>query len=115
MTDEEIIKLAEKTKKEKFCIKFNNCWGCPLFKQYGQSSECIDSKYRGSFYTKFFIDGFKAATEYINQIPHFPLKNDSDIERIEKFRDNPELCQTYLRELRDNIECVINGIIAREK
>lgn len=68
MTDEEIIKLAEKTKKEKFCIKFNNCWGCPLFKQYGQSSECIDSKYRGSFYTKFFIDGFKAATEYIEKI-----------------------------------------------
>ena len=64
---------------------------------------------------KQWNDACKAAAEYINQIPHFPLKNDSDIERIEKFRDNPELCQTYLHELKDNIECMINGIIAREK
>lgn len=65
MTDEEIKVLAEKTKKEKYCLKFNNCWECPLFKQYGQSSECLDSKYRGSFYTKIFLDGFKAAMELV--------------------------------------------------
>jgi hypothetical protein len=78
MTDEEIIKLAEKTKKEKYCLKFNNCWECPLFKQYGQSSECLDSKYRGSFYTKIFLDGFKAGykkgqdsmSDYVIELQH---------------------------------------------
>ena len=60
MTDEEIIALAEKTKKEKYWDKFNNCCECPLFAQYGQISECSDSEYRGSFYKKIFLDGFKA-------------------------------------------------------
>lgn len=113
MTDKEIRELAEKTRKEKYCKQhqyiedgYPCCGDCPItYEGY----ECTD------LYSIPFLDGFKAATEYINKIPHFPLKNDSDIERIEKFRDNPELCQTYLRELRDNIECVINGIIAREK
>lgn len=65
MTDEEIIDFAEKTKKEKYCDKFNNCWECPLFAQYGQISECCDSKYRGGFYKKIFLDGFNAAMEFV--------------------------------------------------
>ena len=67
MTDEEIIQLAEKTRKEKYCDKFNDCWGCPLFASYGQISECCDSKYRGHFYKKIFLDGFKAAKEYLSR------------------------------------------------
>ena len=115
MTNGQIIELAEKTRKEKYCKKY-------IYKERGKqycSLDCVfsDGNYgcRPQEYYTSFLDGFNAAKEYINQIPHFPLKNDSDIERIEKFRDNPELCQTYLREFKDNIECIINGILSREK
>ena len=121
MTDEEIIKLAEKTREEKYCTQNTICV-CEESAIYDCDSECpisycddCNTLCGDTIYEQGFLDGFKAAAEYINKIPHFPLKNDSDIERIEKFRDNPELCQTYLRELKDNIECMINGILAREK
>lgn len=116
MTDEQIIALAKQA-RQKYCDKYNEGIDSPSHHCEDECCPLYRRMYRcgsAEFYVGFF-DGFKAAAEYINQIPHFPLKNDSDIERIEKFRDNPELCQTYLRELKDNIECMINGILAREK
>ena len=81
MTDEEIIALAEKTKKEKYCDKFNNCWECPLFAQYGQISECSDSEYRGSFYKKIFLDGFKEAMiKFQEEIKRLYAQNEKDYE-----------------------------------
>lgn len=76
MTDEEIIELAERTKKEKYCDKYNNgntdyfCRDstceekhCPLF--YGVDGYydcCIDCE---DYYKDLFLDGFKAAMEFV--------------------------------------------------
>lgn len=68
MTDEEIIKLSEKTRKEKFCPQYREC----LYKHrddiYDCSCRCPVS-YVGEFdiqcgdtiYEQGFLDGFKAA------------------------------------------------------
>jgi hypothetical protein len=63
MTDEEIITLAEKTKKEKYCKRhqciedgFPWCNDCPItYEGY----ECTD------LYSIPFLDGFKAAMNEI--------------------------------------------------
>lgn len=64
MTDEEIIALAEKTKKEKYCKQhqyiedgYPCCGDCPItYEGY----ECTD------LYSIPFLDGFKAAYDKIN-------------------------------------------------
>lgn len=71
MTDEEIIKLSEKTRKEKYC---NFCEEPAI---YDCSYECkCPIAYFGdchiicgdTIYETGFCDGFKAAMEYFNQI-----------------------------------------------
>lgn len=65
MTDEEIITLAEKTKKEQYCKQHQYiedgcpwCGDCPItYEGY----ECDD------LYSIPFLDGFKAAMEHISR------------------------------------------------
>lgn len=78
MTDEEIIELAEKTRKEEYCDKYNDgksvCGmngisckdkNCPLFYSIdGWYDACIDIK---DYYKNSFLDGFRAAMEYISR------------------------------------------------
>ena len=114
MTDEKIIELAEKTKKEKYCKRYlrdstEKPFLCDIDCPFTyEGFNCEDE------YETAFLNGFKAAMEYINQIPHFRSRPDIDTEIIEKFRDNPELCNTYLSEMEKNIQCIINGILSRE-
>jgi hypothetical protein len=105
MTDEEIIALAEKTKKEKYCDKYNNgntdyfCRDstceekhCPLF--YGVDGYydcCIDCE---DYYKDLFLDGFKAAMEYFNQI----IKK---LNTDDKFDDDFNYYGGYKRAFRD--------------
>lgn len=70
MTDEEIKALAEKTKEEKYC-KFceepavydcsNEC-ECPILYFEDCHTTCGDT-----IYEQGFLDGFKAAMEYISR------------------------------------------------
>lgn len=77
MTDKEIRELAEKTRKENFCSRFTREYGCtsnrfpgsrcPMYK----SCRHTDEWYNGcenTGYKQGFLDGFKAATEYIEKI-----------------------------------------------
>lgn len=65
MTDEEIIKLAEKTRKEKYCPQYTEYFGgraidcstqCPVAYCDDCNTLCGDT-----IYEQGFLDGFKAA------------------------------------------------------
>lgn len=68
MTDEEIIALAQKTREEKYCDKYNNgsvlpsekCEHCPLFDNEVSTCCC-------NVYDVAFLDGCKATMEYISR------------------------------------------------
>lgn len=67
MTDEEIIKLAEKTRKEKYCDKYHAIISgcnleCPFSNGYDYGCNVAHSEYQQAF-----LDGFKAAMEYISR------------------------------------------------
>lgn len=97
MTDEEIKQIAEKTKKEKYCFKFRNgeleCGDCPItYEGYPCSED----------YVLPFIDGFKVA---LGLLPRFKPKNIGCIDEwIEKFKNNPQLQQSYIEELEKTIK-----------
>ena len=72
MTDEKIIELAEKTRKEKYCPEYIEHFGrtveicsiqCPIAYCDDCNELCGDT-----IYEQGFLDGFKAAIEYFNQI-----------------------------------------------
>lgn len=65
MTDKEIIQLAEKTRKEKYCDKYHiiisGCNSeCPFSNGYDYGCNVAHSEYQQSF-----LDGFKAALNEI--------------------------------------------------
>lgn len=65
MTDEQIIELAEKTKKEKYCDKYraiiSGCKSeCPFSNGYDYGCNVAYSEYQQAF-----LDGFKAALNEI--------------------------------------------------
>lgn len=65
MTDEEIIALAEKTKKEKYCKKYlrdstEKPYECDLDCPFNYDGMNCEDEYETAF-----ADGFKAAMEYI--------------------------------------------------
>lgn len=67
MTDEEIIALAEKTRKEKYCDKYraiiSGCKSeCPFSNGYDYGCNVAYSEYQQAF-----LDGFKSATEYLSR------------------------------------------------
>ncbi len=67
MTDEQIIELAEKTKKEKYCDKYraiiSGCKSeCPFSNGYDYGCNVAYSEYQQAF-----LDGFKSATEYLSR------------------------------------------------
>lgn len=79
MTDEEIIALAEKTRKEKYCDKYygeNSCGTCPLQFDDETGLYCIQDTF--NTYTISFLDGFKAGykngqdsmSDYIIELQH---------------------------------------------
>lgn len=75
MTDEDIIELAEKTRKEKFCPQYRECLYEHRDDIYDCSCRCpvsyadeFDIQCGDTIYETGFLDGFKEAMEYFNQI-----------------------------------------------
>lgn len=74
MTDEEIIALAQKTREEKYCPQYSECLfdyrddiydcscGCPVSYADDCNINCGDT-----IYEQGFLDGFKAAMEYLSR------------------------------------------------
>ena len=75
MTDEEILNLANKTREENYCNKYDCKYGvCPLVQEGDGREFCIEDEY-----SLAFLDGFKAS-EKINEEREWP--SDADLRKI---------------------------------
>lgn len=76
MTDTEIYNLGEKTRKQNFCSRFTREYGCtsnrfpgsrcPMYKRCNSNDEWYNGCEKKG-YELGFLDGFKAAMEYISR------------------------------------------------
>lgn len=94
MTDEKIIALAEKTKKEKYCKMYlrdstEKPYECDLDCPFNYDGMNCEDEYETAF-----LDGFKAAMEYFNQI----IKK---LNTDDKFDDDFNYYGGYKRAFRD--------------